>query len=782
MPDKGRQKIYKYLFYILIYAEGETGGNQMRKRRRKRKKSPRKVIAFLLCCFCFFAAAQISAIALETDVFPEKKEEQTASADIFDAEKGQISSTAEEISNGEIGIISSAAEDSNDIQAGILSSASEEIADGKIGIISSTAEEISDTEYLFRRLMACGNTAEVDAILENLTTEEEAELDAFTAEENAALEDKLIKLGYYDAAVLKSYTVTIQAGKSGTVTVERLDSYSVSCTSNQSGITATYSNKNSNVKITVGSSVAAGTYMVYVKTPGYDGWSETRHTITVTVENSSEKTSYPDTEITYYNGENTVAYDVVSGGSGLNDSDNKYISSVTLNSIDVTQADANGHYGIQSTPYSSSATPKPNQSVTISRFNPDYPDKEWKNYAYYNQVGQGLSIYYNTASAAQEEEAVLAIEPMDGYYVTRVFITCGNGGTPLNCHVWKENLAYDQPFTLESGGDVSVSLSSKWFGHYSYYRPDPVLSNYMSISGLYQYFILIEVAKIPTPTYVEYDYGDIVDKGGSADIFHDVDGWTYFDSRNSYGYGTTVPDTAYTQYKYTYQEDSADSTSWLHYANTITEAAKENAAALGYRFAGWKAEYYGDCTSTKAGAIHGNNYLYTFSDAAFQGVEYFYDEREQVPLYTHVRLIAQWEPMAYNLTIQKTLSGNMYNANDQFAFTVKYGDITDTFWLGKDDRKTISVPYGTSVSIMENPNGYTYSLTSVMPAVTYMETESGLSFTMPKENTTVIINNAKEELIETGILLDTLPYILILSIVAVGTVLQIKKGRNRNDD
>lgn len=305
----------------------------MRKRRRKRKKSPRKVIAFLLCCVCFLAAKQISAIALETDAISEWKEVQTAAADIFNAEKGLISSTAEEIADGELGIISSAAEDSEDIQEGILSSAAEEIADGEIGIISATAEEISDTEYLFRRLMACGSVAEVDAILDKLTAEEEMELAAFTAEENAALEDKLTKLGYYDAAVLNNYEVTIQAGKSGTVAVERLDSNSVRCTSNQSGITATYKtdrNRNATVTITVGSSVAAGTYTVYVKTPSFGGWLETRHTITVTVENSSEKTSFPDTKIEYYNGDNTVAYDVVSGGNGRNDTNQEYISSVTL--------------------------------------------------------------------------------------------------------------------------------------------------------------------------------------------------------------------------------------------------------------------------------------------------------------------------------------------------------------------------------------------------------------------------------------------------------------------
>lgn len=753
----------------------------MRKRRRKRKKSPRKVIAFLLCCFCFLAAKQISAIALETDAISEKKEVQTAAADIFDAEKGLISSTAEEIADGEIGIISSAAEDSDAMQEGILSSAAEEIADGEIGVISSATEEISDTEYLFRRLMACGSAAEVDAILDKLTAEEEMELDTFTAEENAALEDKLTQLGYYDAVVLKNYEVTIQAGKSGTVTVERLDSYSVSCTSNQSGITATYNRWNGTVTITVGSSVAAGTYTVYVKTPSYNGWWQTRHTITIKVENNNEKTSYPDTEITYYNGENTVAYDVVSGGSGLNDANQKYIRSVTLDSIDVTQADANGHYGIEAKKYEK-ATPEPDNKVTISKYNSDYPNEKWTDYAYYNQVGQKLSSYYNEASATQEEAVTLKVTPADGYYVSRVFITCGNGGTALNCHVWKENQAYDQPFTLQNSGEVSVSMSSKWFGHYSDYKPDPSLSNYMSLSGLYQYFILIEVAKIPTPTYVEYDYGDILDKGGSAAIFHDADGWTSIGGANSYGYGTTAPDTAYTQYRYTYREDSSDSADWRHYANTITKAAKENAAALGYRFAGWKAEYYGDCTSTKTGAAEGNNFLYTFSDAAFQGVEYFYDEGVQVPLYTHVRLIAQWEPIAYNLTIQKTLSGNMYHADDRFAFIVSYGDTTDTFLLGKDETKTISVPYGASVSITENPNGYTYSLTSVTPTLTYTAIENGLSFTMPKENTTVVINNDKEELIATGILLDTLPYILILSIVAVGTGLMLKKGRHRNDD
>lgn len=148
-------------------------------------------------------------------------------------------------------------------------------------------------------------------------------------------------------------------------------------------------------------------------------------------------------------------------------------------------------------------------------------------------------------------------------------------------------------------------------------------------------------------------------------------------------------------------------------------------------------------------------------------------------------------PNARNLTVKKTVSGNMYDADKEFTFTVTadkdltYGETigrTITFNLKKDEETTITVPVGAVVNVTENPDGYIYSFVSITDGVTKEDITNGVSFTMPAENVTVVINNDKNITVDTGIYLETLPYILILGVVAVGVVLMIKKRKNRDDD
>ena len=150
-------------------------------------------------------------------------------------------------------------------------------------------------------------------------------------------------------------------------------------------------------------------------------------------------------------------------------------------------------------------------------------------------------------------------------------------------------------------------------------------------------------------------------------------------------------------------------------------------------------------------------------------------------------LYAIWKLNTVGLTIQKTVSGNMYSANDVFSFTLNYGGNPETFTLKGGESKTFQVPVGAEVTVTEdltNSNGYipsngsgtTVTLTTVLGA------DGIFTFTMPEENGKLVINNDKTVTIDTGILLDTLPYILILGVVAVGAVLMIRKRKNRDDD
>lgn len=619
-----------------------------------KKGLPVRLLALLLCCFCLLSAIPTQALATD-DVTPPVQEEVTPEPKTDEPQTGEPQT--------------------------------EEPKTGEPQTEEPQTEE--PTLSLYDRLMACQSVEEINAILDNLTEEENEELDAFTDEQNAALEAHVAALGGYDTSVMREYYVSAKPGEEVTVDVDRLYAWSTECKCpSENGIEASY--EDGKVTITVGNTVKAGQYTVYVQTSSYYNWEakewvyETKHTIVVTVSadgTAEDESRQPNTDLKYYNGNNTVTYDVVNAGQAMDDSSHTYISSVTLNGKAVAQANADWHYGIQA--YKSSSCTTGNgwyadaQSMTISKYNPNYPDAQWTDYGYYNQTGEKLSKYYTSGTSANEQSVTLEITPADGYYVTRVYITCSNGKTPLNCEVLKKNKAYDEPFTLETGLKVSVPLSNKWFGHYSYFSTIPSLSNYMSLSGLYQYFLLIEVARIPTPTFVEYDYGDIVTHGGSTNIFDDPDGWVTASSSNAYG-TTNTPDTQDTQFRYTYSENNpGESTNWKHYANTVTDAAKNNAASVGYYFAGWKAVYYTECDVSDSGAIHGNNKLYTFSNPAYNGREFEYKGGDQVSLYTHVKLVAQWKPIQVKVTKEVTgLYAAGYGTKPQ-SYTLKLQKVSD---------------------------------------------------------------------------------------------------------
>lgn len=150
-------------------------------------------------------------------------------------------------------------------------------------------------------------------------------------------------------------------------------------------------------------------------------------------------------------------------------------------------------------------------------------------------------------------------------------------------------------------------------------------------------------------------------------------------------------------------------------------------------------------------------------------------------------LYAIWKLNTVGLTIQKTVSGNMYSANDVFSFTLLYGGNPETFTLKGGESKTFQVPVGAEVTVTENlteSNGYIPSNgTGTTVTLTAASEKDGIfKFTMPEEDGKLVINNDKTVQIDTGISLETVPYILILAVVVIGAVLLIKKRRNHDDD
>ena len=150
-------------------------------------------------------------------------------------------------------------------------------------------------------------------------------------------------------------------------------------------------------------------------------------------------------------------------------------------------------------------------------------------------------------------------------------------------------------------------------------------------------------------------------------------------------------------------------------------------------------------------------------------------------------LYAIWKLNTVELTIQKTVSGNMYNDNDVFSFTLNYGGNSETFTLKGGESKTFQVPVGAEVTVTEDltkSNGYIPSNgTETTVTLTAASGKDGIfMFTMPEQDGKLVINNDKTVQIDTGISLETVPYILILAVVVIGAVLLIKRRRNRDDD
>lgn len=151
------------------------------------------------------------------------------------------------------------------------------------------------------------------------------------------------------------------------------------------------------------------------------------------------------------------------------------------------------------------------------------------------------------------------------------------------------------------------------------------------------------------------------------------------------------------------------------------------------------------------------------------------------------KLYAIWKLNTVKLTIQKTVSGNMYNANDEFSFTLHYGENSVPFTLKGGESKTFQVPVGAEVTVTEdltNINGYIPSNgTGTTVTLTDSSEKNGVfKFTMPGQDGKLVINNDKTVQVDTGIFLETVPYILILTVVVIGAVLLIKKRRNHDDD
>ena len=319
--------------------------------------------------------------------------------------------------------------------------------------------------------------------------------------------------------------------------------------------------------------------------------------------------------------------------------------------------------------------------------------------------GTALSSYYTSASSSKEQSVELAITAAEGYYVSRIVVACidPRAASPYGCNTWSAGNAYDVNFSLaqsvkQNDGTfkLSTQLSSKQFCHSS------------NSNGNHGYYILIQVAPIPKPVYVEYDYGEILNMfpGDTklAELFNNSAVWTTVGSGNVYGngdgIGNFVPNT---KFAYNYSEVS-DIQNWKHTTNSISLTAMAAVTPKNVKFLGWEVTYYAKCTKG------GSNEL-TFSEQV--GASSNIGEGQNLNVYTHAKLVAQWEidttptptpePGKIKIKICKAIDGvsGIRDVPENYTINVKVGNEEKTMNMANLMEVEFEVEVGKEYTISE---------------------------------------------------------------------------------
>ena len=141
-----------------------------------------------------------------------------------------------------------------------------------------------------------------------------------------------------------------------------------------------------------------------------------------------------------------------------------------------------------------------------------------------------------------------------------------------------------------------------------------------------------------------------------------------------------------------------------------------------------------------------------------------------------------------NVTIEKKVTGNLGDHTKQFAFKVQSSlpmeagnnyELSDngktaSFSLAHNQSVILRVPVGAKLKIKEEAVGY--EITIRKPDNTEL---SGDYEVLNEDTQTITVTNHKNVVIDTGIVLDALPYVVLLGIVAVGAILLLRRRRRR---
>lgn len=211
------------------------------------------------------------------------------------------------------------------------------------------------------------------------------------------------------------------------------------------------------------------------------------------------------------------------------------------------------------------------------------------------------------------------------------------------------------------------------------------------------------------------------------------------------------------------------------------------------------------CPKTKTtpdGTVYTFDGWYTNQDCT-EGSKFDFDEdtiKEDTTFY------AKYVPASANLTVSKTVTGKLGDTNKAFTFTITKADgtaanITDTNieiseadrakveWKGngqftlKDGASIIfkNLPSGQYKVVEDNYSGEKYETSYVVDSGT-PENRREASVTIGTDAKTIAFTNNCTLQPDLGVLLDTLPYIVILAVVAGGVALLMLRKRRKEDD
>ena len=358
--------------------------------------------------------------------------------------------------------------------------------------------------------------------------------------------------------------------------------------------------------------------------------------------------------------------------------------------------------------------------------------------------GMALSSYYTSASSQTEQSVELAITAAEGHYVSRIVVACIDpcAASPYSCKTWSAGNAYDVPFSLarsvkqnDGAFKLSIPLNSKNFCH-------------SSNGSNHGYYILIQVAPIPQPVYVEYDYGEILNMfpGDSklADLFNNSTMWTTVGSGNAYGngegIGNFVPNT---KFAYNYSAVS-EIQNWKHTTNSISLTAMAAVTPKNVKFLGWEVTYYAKCTKS------GNEL--TFSEQV--GTSSNIGEGQSLNVYTHAKLVAQWkidttptptpEPGKIKIKICKAIDGDgIRELPENYTIKVKVGDEEKTMSIANLMEVEFEVEVGKEYTISETYKSDIPNYDFVKATIWERNIANGFKITFDEDDDgrTIIITN-----------------------------------------